>query len=360
MTSLSVHILTEGFLSPNGRAFLFPILVHRKLLRQFGVEVMIFTDHKQIRAGCDALIVDSKYFRQWWTRDVDAILKIFTDLRTYTDRLLYFDTTDSSGWVQTELLPLVDAYCKSQLLSDRRQYLQPMYGHRPFSNYYHQVNGVTDKDPEYSKAVEDENDLHKLRLSWNSGLADYSLMGLLRMGLYQRILFPDLKYPTAIESPAKMRTLEVSCRMGTQYPRDSVAYQRRRIREILQDRMQTNKLSRRKYFSEMCTAKVVVSPFGFGEITLKDFEVFLTGGLLFKPDMSHMKTWPDLFVANETMITHSWDLDDIEERLEAILLDDNRRTAIATEAQNRYLKHLHQGEIFANHFKRILGENRAV
>jgi hypothetical protein len=57
----------------------------------------------------------------------------------------------------------------------------------------------------------------------------------------------------------------------------------------------------------------VVSPFGFGEITLKDFEVFLTGGLLLKPDMSHMQTWPDVFRAGETMAAHAWDLSDFED-----------------------------------------------
>ena len=33
-------------------------------------------------------------------------------------------------------------------------------------------------------------------------------------------------------------------------------------------------------------SKIVISPFGWGEITLKDFETFLTQGLLIKP-----KTW---------------------------------------------------------------------
>ena len=39
--------------------------------------------------------------------------------------------------------------------------------------------------------------------------------------------------------------------------------------------------------------KVVISAFGLGEIILKDFETFLTGGMLMKPDMSHMETWPN-------------------------------------------------------------------
>ena len=37
-----------------------------------------------------------------------------------------------------------------------------------------------------------------------------------------------------------------------------------------------------------------MSPFGLGEITLKDFEVF-SGSLLMKPNMDHMLTWPNFY-----------------------------------------------------------------
>ena len=38
-----VHILTEGFVSPNGRAFLFPILTNDRRLRELGLDVRLFT-----------------------------------------------------------------------------------------------------------------------------------------------------------------------------------------------------------------------------------------------------------------------------------------------------------------------------
>ena len=40
----------------------------------------------------------------------------------------------------------------------------------------------------------------------------------------------------------------------------------------------------------------MVSPFGFGEITLKDFETFLSGSVLVKPNMSHMETYPNFYI----------------------------------------------------------------
>ena len=107
----------------------------------------------------------------------------------------------------------------------------------------------------------------------------------------------------------------------------------------------------------MENSKICVSPFGLGEITLKDFECFLSGSMLLKPDMAHMETWPNLFQDNKTCLFHSWDADDIQDKIDWALSHNSERTAIAKAGQDLYGSHT-LGEkaaiLFAEHFKEIL------
>jgi hypothetical protein len=94
--------------------------------------------------------------------------------------------------------------------------------------------------------------------------------------------------------------------MGIGYERASIRHQRAALRRLLADRLPMDKLGRLAYFREMERTRSVLLPFGLGEITLKDFEVFLTGSLLIKPDMSHLETWPDFYRDGETFVGHAW------------------------------------------------------
>ncbi len=355
-----VHVLTEGFVSPNGRAFLFPIVTNRRLLRALGLEVRTFTAPAPAMTDCDVLMVDSKVHRARWATESHAVLDQFHGYAEKVPGLVYCDTTDSASWLQARLLPVVRLYLKSLLLADRAAYGKPYYGHRVYADHYHRTAGVEDADPESSTPVTDPALLDKLRVSWNSGLADYSLVGPSLMALYRWLpLEALLRPPRRFTPPDAPRPLDVSCRFAAGYARASVGWQRAEIRRRLGDRMPTAKLGRRAYLAELGRARIVVSPFGWGEITLKDFEVFLTGGMLLKPDMGHVETWPDLFRAGRTMAVHGWDLDDLDQVLDSHLADDAERLAIAERGQALYRKHVASDEgrhLFAERFRDIVAQ----
>lgn len=352
-----VHVLSRGFETPNGRAFLFPLIVWKYALRDHGIDLRIFGQLSNALTECDTLLVDSKFHRDRWDTDAETILEEFTTLAGRC-RVIYCDTADSSGWMQTELLPIVHLYAKAQLLKDRTAYLKPMYGHRPYTDYYHRNFGAEDSSPEWSLAVHDPELLCKLRLSWNSGLADYSFFGPARAALYHHVPLPGLlRFPRCSSAPDTVRSNAVSCRFGVSHPRETVAIQRRLIHDRVKDFIDTRKLSRRGYFRELRMSKVVVSPFGFGEITLKDFEVFLTSGLLVKPDMSHMETWPDLFKTGDTMLAYRWDLSDFDAVIGRAVAEYAELRHIAKEGQQRYLAHINgagAAEKFCNHLSSLL------
>lgn len=352
-----IHVLAGGFDTPNGRGFLFPLIVWRDALRGDGLDIRIFSRASDDLADCDALLIESKFHRYRWHNQKSETLDAFAGWARRC-RLIYCDTTDSSGSLLTDLLPIVHGYAKSQLIRDRAAYLTPMYGHRPFTDYYHREQGITDAEPEYSPAVTDRTLLSKLRVSWNSGLADYSLHGPTRMALYQRLPLPGLlRFPQPSRSPSASRPHGISSRFGVDYQRATVSFQRKSIREKLAGRIDTRKLSRRGYVRELETSKVVVSPFGYGEITLKDFEVFLTGGLLLKPDMTHMETWPDLFRGGNTMLAHRWDLSDFESVLDDAVANYARHSEKAAAGQEAYRAHA-SGEaapvLFAQRLRQII------
>ena len=69
--------------------------------------------------------------------------------------------------------------------------------------------------------------------------------------------------------------------------------------------------------------------------------------------MSHLATWPDLYVAGETYIPFNWDCSDLAEVLEDALAGDKCRR-VARQAQEVYRKYLfdRQGrEEFCNRFR---------
>lgn len=136
-----------------------------------------------------------------------------------------------------------------------------------------------------------------------------------------------------------------------------MSFQRLQIAQKVAHRIQTNKISRRQYIQELENGKLVVSSFGYGEIALKDLEVFLTGGLLLKPDMSHLETWPDLFRAGETMVSHRWDLVDFEAVIDCVLEDYSTYIEIARTGQRTYRSHLTNPELFVIHLTTLLASS---
>lgn len=360
---MKISILTPGFTTPNGRAFLFPLLLHRRVLREAGLDLALHQSISDALYDCDILLVDSKFHRDRWLDDTAGILAEFESFRSRIGKIVYCDTTDSSGSVQTELLPVIDIYAKAQLLQDRREYLRPHYGFRIYSDYYHRHYAVADASPAWSTPVPSEALLDKLKVSWHSGLADYSVAGPLRMALYQRLAWPGLlAYPRCFTPAGRVRRTPVQMRMGVNYDRASVAFQRQDVRRRLAKYSDGRKLDRWAYWRELRDSQVVISPFGLGEITLKDFEVLLAGGCLVKPDMSHLETWPAFFRKNESYAAFHWDCSDLEEVVNGLLAEPARRQSIAEAGQALYRAHLGPGggELFVDHFKRLLQEGARV
>jgi hypothetical protein len=121
-------------------------------------------------------------------------------------------------------------------------------------------------------------------------------------------------------------------------------------------RVSTGTTSPRRYLKGLAQAAAVLSPFGWGEVCIRDFETFVYGAALVKPDVSHLETWPDLFEKDVTYLSLPWDPDEAAERLEELLRDRELLEEIAVCGQSEFRKLWTAEGVarFCNHFRDLL------
>ena len=334
---VTVNILTKGFDSPNGLAFLFPIILFKNELK-YKFKIKIYTKISKQIENCDFLLIESKYFRSKWQNYKYQILEKFIAWKEKKIKIIFCDTTDSASWLKSDVIKYVYKYAKGQLLNDKNLYLKPIYANRVYAEYYYNKKKVSDKNAELSTPITKAL-TKKLCLSWNSGLSNYSTLSPV-LYRYIPLNFAEkfFNFSRKFVSPDKPRDL-INCRFGNTYHLESIRYQRNEIRKILKDYIKTDKLNRLSYIKEMQRSLVSIVPFGYGEITLKDFESFLNGCILMKPRMDHMETWPNFYIANETYLPFSWNLDDLRNCVEEVESNYEKFRKISINGQELYKKY---------------------
>jgi Glycosyl transferases group 1 len=363
---MRVHVLsartTKAFNS------MYPLRAFRRGIRQRGVTVRIYDRPDPSVTDCDVLCVTSEHWKlQRKSGTAGSILDFVGRYRDAVATLIWLDTTDSSGTTSFEVLPFVDLYAKSQLLRDRSRYTEPFYGLRCYTDFYHKNYRITDATETFRVAAHPSH-LDKLAVSWNLGLGSYVQENRDFATRFGRLRFywPFAAYTWTRTAPnGRDRNVDVSFRGLLDYGSETLSFQRqetyRRLAEFARQRGCTaaycGRLPYRQYREEMRQSKLVLSPFGFGEINAgRDFECFADGAALVKPDVSHLVTWPDYFEAGVTYAAHDWSFSDFESTLETLLVNPEERVRIAHAGQTRYLRSLSfEGEAaFAGHFHALL------
>jgi hypothetical protein len=120
---------------------------------------------------------------------------------------------------------------------------------------------------------------------------------------------------------------------------------------VLPDR----RVDQKAYYEEMRSSRICVSPFGYGELCWRDFESVLMGSLLVKPDMSHVRTEPNIFVPGETYVPVRWDWSDLAEVCARYLADHEERNRITVQAY-RVLSEYYSSAGFLKCFSKLLSQ----
>jgi len=332
----------------------------KKLLREQGLQVTLHYDHRdRALLDADCLIIHSRYFGAWQntatrnTRNQDELLAFLARCRARVNRLIWFDAADSTGSADLMLLPHVDLFLKKQLLKDKSYYLG---GHgKPNLRIWLPENEANTAGFTTAAAAE----LGKMRLAWNLGLNDYRYFGY-KMSRLSNYLDYRL-YPLRFRDVNQERPLDIVFR-GTLHQdlttQHAVSGQRNHVLQLLKGLKRNipggEITGKRAYWRELKMARVGISPFGWGEICYRDFEILISGCLLIKPDMNHLETYPDVFVDRETYLAVRWDLADLENQLNTVMDDFDAYSAIATYGQELYKKACMDGQAFVKHFKQTI------
>ena len=348
-----VHVLCDRFTNQNTSAILAPLVRYRGALRDCGIDVRLFLAEAPGLAEADLIIVVDRYLlNRGPSTDVAEAIGHLTDR---VGPVAYFDTGDSSGLVRSDILPRVRGYVKPFVLRDRREYMRAHYGGRVFTDHYHRRHGVLDAEPQLSQPVTDDAHLARLHVGWSPAVYPYGRTGNRLAKLYRHLpLRALLCWPDQFQPPQRPRPNAVSCRISARHSRETVVHQRKMVARAVQGRVATGPIPRRAYALELVESRVVLSPFGWGEYAIRDYETFLAGAALLKPDMSHLETWPDLYQSGRTYLPIDWDLNSLGAALEMAATRPDDCVALAVAGQNCFRKHATDGAAFAEQVDRLV------
>jgi len=111
------------------------------------------------------------------------------------------------------------------------------------------------------------------------------------------------------------------------------------------------RVSIEEYYNKVLDSKIILAPYGYGEMAPRDIEAAMFGSVLIKPDMSYIDTIPNIFIDNETYIACKHDFSDLKEKIELILGDTKKYYYIVENARKQIINsmnpdnlalHLHQ------------------
>ena len=339
--------------------FLTPLLTNRQLLQDAGVRVRILHEDNATLYDADIVIVASKFGQHWPRNDLtgehftEITFSLLEKLKQRVNQVFWFDTSDSTGSNQFRYLPYVDKFLKAHLLKDITAYQRHYYRDRIYTDYYHRHFSVTEAKEPPRRILPKASELPKIQLAWSGALGDFGPWAphLRKMRYYLPL---PVFYSARFVEPCHDREIDVNMRFSTNYNRATVAFQRQQLEEkAIELGVPTNRIPRKQYLKELRHSKVAVSPFGWGEVCFRDYEIILSGSLLVKPDMSHMVTWPNLYIASEAYIPFKWDFSDFESVLDESVQGE-KWIEIARQAQSIYRKYLFEREGRGEFCKRFL------
>lgn len=327
----------------------------KEQFREQGLNVKYYSNHldKHLK-DADFLIIHSRYFDKGMNinngarQDEVQLINYLLEMRQATEKLIWFDAADSTGSSDFSLISYVDVFLKKQLLKDTAYYTDP-YSNNDLRIW---LNTPDQKNcHRFHPCPADQ--LYKIRLGWNLGLNDYRYFGY-KLSRLSNYLSYSL-YPLKFTGVANERSLDLTFR-GTIHKdgngSDKVSEQRNIILKLfkkLNMKIATGpSIAKAKYWRELRDSKMSISPYGWGEICYRDFESFIAGSLLIKPSMEHLDTYPNIFKPNETYIPLSWDLKDLPETLEHLIVNYGKYRQIAQNGQDMYKKAVNDSHTYIN------------
>lgn len=220
--------------------------------------------------------------------------------------------------------PYIDSYITKQTFRDPADFHRSWVGDSNLSDHYFRAMGKSMPEVRYGFP---EGFLSKVILGSNFGFSPQML------DMFRRPQHGGGVRDIDFHARIATKGVDWYAHMRTQ------AYQAAKavtgVKSVIDGRVK-----RTEFFAEMYRSKLCFSPFGYGEVCWRDYEAFATGAVLLKPNVDHLRTFPNVFVPNETYVSLRWDLSDLGEQVQRLLQDAPARARISAAAFDVMHQHI--------------------
>lgn len=314
---------------------------YKKELNDLGLSVSFFDQINNSFLKGDKLILNSKFFPILHQERLPIIKKIYKK----NNNLIWYDMRDSSGNTQFDVLPYVNYYIKKQFLKNKRLYQNLFFNNRIYSDYYYK-NYFNDKSNfkfDYNLPL-DFKYINKLILGWNIGVKrhfDFLNFSTLKLYLCKLGFLNIENYLLDFHLGKFEPKVDINCEFGLHTKQNqinsNILYQRKilidSLKKIGRDGLYIKKKNKKNYYKKISNTKLVIGSFGLGEICDREFEATLLGASFTTGNMSHLETWPNIYIPEITYLPLNWDMSNLNDIVDKITNNKKLHEKLVTNSQ---------------------------
>lgn len=277
--------------------------------------------------------------RPEWTELPADVVQLCISLRDkYLDsKIILLDPFDQTSSRFFESLPFLDALIKYQCLKDKELYLNDYLGGVYAVQKLKDDFGVSPSDDWSVKSKVEKGQQNKI----------VSGSFAIEPSLIKKIMSPLNNFLLGFTK----KDIDLFCHMSCGKRDDLEWYGQHRVKAIDEMKKLTNfnisveakyagdkHLTIKEYSKAQNASKILYSPLGWGEVTMRAFEAMATQCLLIQPDVSHLDVFPNIFLPFETYIPVKWDMSDLKDKCEEYMSNELKRVEVVNNARQSFLE----------------------
>lgn len=334
-----------------------PFKYYKKALaKQLGLHVTFekTKNNQEVDAALKSVRPDVLFYVTNWFAPVDETVTYLKDLYEQADRpkIVFLDYFDQCTTSSLPAMEYVDLYVRKQLFKNKADHNKDFLGKNNIADFAAREQGLDLQGWEFGSKIPpgtEDRLIHGWNVATGKSVSRFSRYGVLDM----------------LNRPVK-KTLDLTCRVSSLDGEGSENsyYHLHRVTALnavkaLEGRYRVahnadgQRISFKQFQREMKESRMALSPFGWGEVTDRDFRIVNAHTLLIKPDMSHMLTEPNIYRAGETYASIKWDFSDLEEVFQ-YYMDHPAEASEMTDNATRVFRDYFRNDLFIQKMQEIM------
>lgn len=310
--------------------------------------------NKEVDAALRAVRPDILFYMTSWEEPVESTVAYLKGLYEQPNRpkIVFLDYFDQCTTSTLPAMEYVDLYVRKQIFRNKEDHNKDFLGKNNIADFAAREQGLDLGGWEFGSKMPpgtEDRLIHGWNLATGKSVSRISRSPLL--GLLNR--------------PVK-KTLDLTCRVssldgeGSEHSYFHIhrvaaldAVQKLEGKFNVAHNANGERITFKQFQRELKESRLALSPFGWGELTDRDFRIVNAHTLLVKPDMSHILTEPDIYRAGETYAPVKWDFSDLEDVCEYYLTHPAEARDMTQNATRVFRDYFKQG-LFVDKMQEIM------